>query len=281
MNTLEQYTAVARKASSAVTRSYSTSFSIGVRSLHPRFRDPIHAIYGFVRLADEIVDTFHGFDKRSLFDRFSTDTWKAIDEGISLNPILHNFQEVVRTYAIDRSSITAFLNSMAMDLDTRTHDRSSYETYIRGSAEVVGLMCLRVFCENDDVLYQRLKESAMRLGAAFQKINFLRDLRDDRLRLGRAYFPGTGSPALEAGRKEAIEQEIREDLDAALEGIKGLPRGARFGVYVAFRYYRSLFKRIRSTPAHDVMDIRISVPNTVKAALLMKSYVRHSLNMIG
>lgn len=280
MNTLEQYTAVARKASSAVTRSYSTSFSIGVRSLHPRLRDPIHAIYGFVRLADEIVDTFHAFDKKSLLERFVADTWKAIDEGISLNPILHNFQSAVHTYGIDRSSITAFLESMAMDLGTQEHDRKSYETYIRGSAEVVGLMCLRVFCEGDDPLYQRLKDPAMRLGAAFQKINFLRDLRDDRSQLGRSYFPGTGAHTLNSDRKLAIETEIRSDLDAALQGIKQLPRGARFGVYVAYRYYSSLFHRIRSTPAHDVMDIRISVPNTVKATLLMKSYLRHSLNMI-
>ena len=280
MNTIDLYTSVAFKASRAVTRSYSTSFSLGVHSLNRRFRDPIHAIYGFVRFADEIVDTFHQHDKRVLLDRFIADTWLALDEGISLNPVLQSFQCTVRAYGIDRSSIETFLRSMAMDLERSQHDRASYETYILGSAEVVGLMCLRVFCEGDDALFQRLRGPAMRLGAAFQKVNFLRDLEDDHAHLGRTYFPDVDLSRLDAGAKRSIEREIQADFEAAFEGIKHLPQGARLGVYVAYRYYTALFQRIRLLPCEHVLRERISVPNRVKAALFMKSYLRHSLNIL-
>ena len=280
MNTTELYGNVCLKASRAVTHSYSTSFSMGVRSLHPRFRDPIHAIYGFVRLADEIVDTFHAHNKRDLLERFTADTWLAIEEGISLNPILHAFQRAVRDHGIERSSIETFLRSMAIDLDRSVHDRDSYTTYVLGSAEVVGLMCLRVFCNGDEVGFQRLKRPAMRLGAAFQKVNFLRDLKDDHASLGRTYFPAMDPSQLREEDKMAIEREIVADLEAGFQGIKELPRGARFGVYVAYRYYKALFQRIRSVTGDRMLNERIRVPNGVKAALLMKSYLRHSLNML-
>lgn len=280
MTSMKLYDEVCLQASKATTFQYSTSFGLGVRSLHKRFRAPIHSIYGFVRFADEIVDTFHAHDKRDLLERFTADTWRALDEGISLNPILHSFQSTVRRYAIDRESVAAFLRSMAMDLDKHEHNTSSYEEYILGSAEVVGLMCLRVFCEGDDAQYQQLKPSAMRLGAAFQKVNFLRDLRHDHQHLGRTYFPGLDAMALDAEKKRAIEEAIDDDFEAAYAGIKALPRGARFGVYVAYRYYKALHDRIRSLPSERILSERISVPNTSKASLLMRSYVRHSLGML-
>ncbi|MEO8068164.1 MAG: phytoene/squalene synthase family protein [Flavobacteriales bacterium] len=280
MTSMKLYDAVCLQASKATTFKYSTSFGLGVRSLHKRFRAPIHSIYGFVRFADEIVDTFHAHDKRDLLERFTADTWRAIDEGISLNPILHSFQNTVRRYAIDRESIAAFLRSMAMDLEQHEHDRTSFEEYILGSAEVVGLMCLRVFCEGNDAEYQRLKPPAMRLGAAFQKVNFLRDLHHDHQHLGRTYFPGLDVMTLDAVKKRAIEQSIDDDFDAAFAGIKELPRGARFGVYVAYRYYKALHDRIRSLPSERILAERISVPTASKASLLMRSYVRHSLGML-
>jgi 15-cis-phytoene synthase len=280
MTSLKLYDDVCLKASRATTFSYSTSFGLGVRSLHKRYRAPIHSIYGFVRFADEIVDTFHGHDKRALLERFTRDTWSAIDEGISLNPILHSFQSTVRTYAIDRSSIEAFLRSMAMDLDRGRHDQVSFEEYILGSAEVVGLMCLRVFCEGDDDAYERLKPAAMKLGAAFQKVNFLRDLRHDDQQLGRTYFPGIDVANFDLDAKRAIEESIDADFGAAFEGIKNLPRGARFGVYVAYRYYKALHERIRLLSSERILSERISVPNTMKAALLMRSYVLHSIGIL-
>lgn len=280
MTSLALYDSVCLKASTATTFSYSTSFGLGVRSLHKRFRAPIHSIYGFVRFADEIVDTFHGHDKRVLLERFTADTWRAIEEGISLNPILHSFQATVRKYNIDRSSIEAFLHSMAMDLDQEAHDQPSFEEYILGSAEVVGLMCLRVFCEGEDAGFQRLKPSAMRLGAAFQKVNFLRDLQHDHQNLGRTYFPGLDVSKLDTTAKRAIERSIDEDFAEAFKGIKQLPRGARFGVYVAYRYYKALHERIRSLPSERILAERISVPNTIKASLLMRSYLRHSIGVL-
>ena len=280
MNTIDLFSSTCMKASRAVTRSYSTSFSLGVRMLHPRFRDPIHAIYGFVRFADEIVDTFHEHDRRDLLDRFIADTWHAIGTGISLNPILHGFQAVVRRYAIDRTSVEAFFHSMTMDLDRREHDRSSYAQYVLGSAEVVGLMCLRVFCEGDDRAYQRLREPAQRLGAAFQKVNFLRDLKDDHVNLGRCYFPGIHPDRLDSSAKCDLESEIQADFSAAYRGIRQLPKGARLGVYLAYRYYHALLQRIRIRSADGLTDRRIRVSGGVKAALLMKSYVRHNLGLL-
>ena len=280
MTSMKLYDAVCLEASKATTFNYSTSFGLGVRSLHKRFRAPIHSIYGFVRFADEIVDTFHAHDKRELLKRFTADTWSAIDEGISLNPILHSFQNTVRRYAIDRQNIEAFLRSMSMDLEQQRHDRNSFDQYVMGSAEVVGLMCLRVFLEGDEAEYQRLKPAAMRLGAAFQKVNFLRDLRHDHQSLGRSYFPGIDITKLNAQAKQGIERSIDEDFAAGYQGIKELPRGVRFGVYVAYRYYHALHERIRLLSSERILAERISVPTTSKASLLMRSYVRHSLGML-
>lgn len=280
MNTTAIYDTVCIKASRNTTATYSTSFSLGVRSLHPRFRDAIHAIYGFVRFADEIVDTFHKHDKGTLLARFKEETGRAIAEGISLNPILHSFQNVVRRYGIEPELYGSFLASMEMDLTDRRYDQGAYERYILGSAEVVGLMCLRVFCEGDEKLYQRLKPSAMKLGAAFQKVNFLRDLKDDHDQLGRIYFPGIDARNISQEQKRGIEADIRADLDAALEGIRLLPKGARFGVYVAYVYYLALFRKISGLPIERILKERVRVRNRRKIALLTASYLRHSLGML-
>lgn len=280
MNSLALYDRVCIGASRTTTTLYSTSFSLGVRSLHARFREPIHAIYGFVRFADEIVDTFHGHDKAGLLQRFKEDTERAIAERISLNPILHSYQRTVHQYGIGPELYRTFLRSMEMDLSELEHDDRSYKEYILGSAEVVGLMCLRVFCEGDNTMYERLKPAAMRLGSAFQKVNFLRDLKDDHLNLGRTYFPDVDVKRMSAKEKEGIEADIEADLQAALEGIKGLPRGARFGVYVAYVYYRALFRKIRAVPLERVLSERIRVRNRRKLALLTTSYLRHSLGLL-
>ena len=280
MNTIALYDRVCLKASRNTTAAYSTSFSLGVRSLHKRFHDPIHAIYGFVRFADEIVDTFHTHDKRTLLVRFREDTERAIAEGISLNPILHSYQAVVHRYGIENGLYDAFLRSMEMDLRHTAHDQDSYETYILGSAEVVGLMCLRVFCEGNEAMYQRLKPAAMKLGSAFQKVNFLRDLRDDHQNLGRTYFPGIDVARMTCSDKRRIEADIQADFTAALVGIKELPKGARFGVYVAYVYYLALFRKIRALPTERVMRERIRVRNRYKIALFTTSFLRHSFGML-
>lgn len=280
MNTIALYDRVCLKASRNTTAAYSTSFSLGVRSLHKRFHDPIHAIYGFVRFADEIVDTFHAHDKRVLLTRFREDTETAIAQGISLNPILHSYQSIVRRCGIERELYDAFLHSMEMDLRDTEHDQRSYENYILGSAEVVGLMCLRVFCEGDDALYQHLKPSAMKLGSAFQKVNFLRDLKDDHQNLGRTYFPGVDVDCMTCADKRRIEADIQADFVAALAGIKQLPKGARFGVYVAYVYYMALFRKIRALPTERVLHERIRVRNRYKIALFTTSLLRHSFGML-
>ncbi len=280
MNTVALYDKVCLKASRHTTYSYSTSFSLGIRSLDKKFHAPIHAIYGFVRFADEIVDTFHGFDKNDLLNRFREDTYRAIAEGISLNPILHSFQRVVNTYGIEQELYDTFLDSMAMDLTDTAHDQSSYETYILGSAEVVGLMCLRVFCEGDEALYRKLKPAAMKLGSAFQKVNFLRDLRDDHQNLGRTYFPGIDVSHLDSETKAQIEQDIQHDFDEALIGIRQLPKGARFGVYIAYVYYLNLFRKIKALPCDRILKERVRVRNRRKMLLLTTSYLRHSFGLL-
>lgn len=280
MNTMDLFDKVCIQASRETTRRYSTSFSLGIRSLHRSLRDPIHAIYGFVRFADEIVDTFHEHNKPELLARFRNDTYLAIREKVSLNPILHSFQRVVNTYGIEADLYDTFLDSMAMDLEDRTYDRTSYNNYIRGSAEVVGLMCLRVFCQGDDARYQQLKPSAMRLGAAFQKVNFLRDLKDDHQNLGRSYFPDIDLKELDGPGKQRIEAEIQADLDAALIGIRQLPKEARFGVYMAYVYYLALFNKIKALPCERILTERVRVRNRRKVALLTTSFVRHSFGML-
>ncbi len=274
------YDQVCQRTSQLTTRSYSTSFSLGIRCLAKEFRDPIYAIYGFVRFADEIVDTFHHQDKATLLRRFSEDTWRALDDRISLNPILHSFQRTVNAYAIDRALIQQFLTSMEMDLDNKQYDQAGYEHYILGSAEVVGLMCLKVFCSGNEAEYLRLKPDAMKLGAAFQKINFLRDLQADYMTLGRCYFPGLNMEQFDESTKHAIEADIAEDFRQGYRGIRQLPRGARLGVYIAYRYYLALFHRIRQLPPSAVMQSRIRVRNRSKLAILGFSYVKHQLNLI-
>jgi phytoene/squalene synthetase len=271
---------VSIKASRMTTHLYSTSFSIGIRCLEKEMRDPIYAIYGFVRFADEIVDTFHAFNKRDLLARFKEDTYSAISEGISLNPILNSFQRAVNEFKIELPLIGQFLKSMEMDLTEKEYDQSNFEEYILGSAEVVGLMCLRVFCKGDEGQYQQLKPAAMKLGSAFQKINFLRDLNADYACMGRSYFPGLDLANFSDQTKTAIEANIKADFDAGYEGIKKLPRCARFGVYVAYVYYLALFKKIRNTPSQHVLKSRIRIRNRHKISILCYSFVRHQLNMI-
>lgn len=276
----EVFDKVSLSCSVKTTRSYSTSFSLGIRFLHKEFRDPIYAIYGFVRFADEIVDTFHDYDKAKLFDRFVDDTWQAIEERISMNPILNAFQWAYHKYNIDREHVETFLKSMEMDLHETEYDRNGFEEYILGSAEVVGLMCLRVFVDGDDKLYRNLYPYARRLGAAFQKINFLRDLHADYKELGRAYFPGLDVEEFDEPTKKRIEKEIEQDFLEAYKGIVQLPKNARLGVYVAYVYYFRLFRKIQALPSNRVLEERIRINNKRKVALFISSYFRHSLNLI-
>jgi len=267
-------------SSKLVTRAYSTSFSLGIYCLNKRFHDAIYSIYGFVRFADEIVDTFHEFNKEELLDEFKKDTYKAIGRKISMNPILNSFQNVVHEYGIEIELIDCFLKSMEMDLIKNNHNQLSYEEYILGSAEVVGLMCLRVFTENNNKLYDELKPSAMKLGSAFQKVNFLRDMKNDYQTLGRIYFPQVNMNVFSEIEKKEIEKDIQADFDAALIGIKKLPASSRFGVYVAYVYYLSLFNKIRAVPSYEIMKQRIRISNYKKMSLLAGSYLRHSFKMI-
>lgn len=271
---------VAFAGSRNITRSYSTSFSFGIRLLKKSMRDPICAIYGFVRYADEIVDTLHEFDKKDLLIGFRKDAEQALRDKISMNPVLHAFQLTFHRYGISYDLVDRFLVSMEMDLDRKAYDRGGYEEYILGSAEVVGLMCLRVFTEGDNANYEALKPYAMRLGAAFQKINFLRDLNADFEGLGRAYFPGLEVDRFDDYAKVRIEKEIEEDFNVSLIGIQMLPKSSRLGVYTAYLYYRRLFDKIRSVPSARILDERIRIPNTEKIALAAGSYIRNSLNLL-
>jgi 15-cis-phytoene synthase len=277
---MQLYRQVCIETSRLITQRYSTSFTMGIRAFDKRFRDPIYAIYGFVRFADEIVDTFHDYPKAQLLARFWEDTHRAIDEGISLNPVLQSFQEVVNEFHIERELIDAFLRSMEMDLHENTYDQSTYEEYIYGSAEVVGLMCLRVFCEGDKAYYDSLKAPARSLGAAFQKVNFLRDLKSDFDDRGRIYFPGVDFTNFSAADKIMIEEDIRQDFDRGYEGILRLPEGARFGVYLAYVYYLNLLQKIKRAPANRVAEERIRVNDGRKVVLLFSSAVRNSLNLL-
>ena len=266
--------------SKMITRTYSTSFSLGIYCLDKKFHQPIYGIYGFVRLADEIVDSFHNYPKAELLQDFKKQTYKAIEQGISLNPVLNSFQEVVNTYHIDHELIETFLLSMEADLTEQSHDQDSIKKYILGSAEVVGLMCLRVFTEGDNEKYMSLKESAMRLGAAFQKINFLRDLKADYKDLGRTYFPDVDLTRFSKQDQLRIEKDIEEDFNEALKGIKQLPKGSVFGVYVAYVYYRTLFAKIRSLTSDKILSERIRIPNNLKIGLLVSSYVKYRLKSL-
>jgi 15-cis-phytoene synthase len=279
-NQKQLFDVVSAACSRITTQSYSTSFSLGIKALGFRFRQPIYNIYGFVRFADEIVDTFHEYDKATLMARFRQDTVNAIHDRISLNPILNSFQAVYHEYGIEWELVDTFLKSMEMDLHQTSYERGNYENYILGSAEVVGLMCLRVFTENDDAFYQRLKPHAMSLGAAFQKINFLRDLKQDYQELGRAYFPGTDFSNFTLEQKRSIESEILDDFNEGYKGILMLPKDARFGVFMAYKYYLQLFEKICRLDTTTILTERVRIPNTTKWSLMMKSYVVHNLNML-
>jgi len=270
---------VSASCSKLTTRRYSTSFSLGIRFLSKKFHDPIYGVYGFVRLADEIVDSFHDYDKVYLMKKFRADTLDALENKISLNPILNSFQQTVHRYGIEWELIDTFLISMETDLKSIVHDKESYDRYILGSAEVVGLMCLRIFTELDTNLYDALKPSAMKLGSAFQKINFLRDLKADYYDLGRTYFPEVDFEKFSSVEKEIIQNDIEAEFNAALEGIKELPVSSRTGVYLAYIYYRKLFSKIKQTPAEKVMTTRIRIPDINKVGLLFQSVIRLKLNL--
>lgn len=274
------YNTTCQECSQLITNRYSTSFSAGIKAFDPSIRAPIYAIYGFVRFADEIVDTFHDYPQATLFYKFKEDTWHAIEERISLNPVLNAFQEVVHTFGIEKDLIVAFLDSMEMDLTQQAYTPEGYEEYIYGSAEVVGLMCLHIFCNGDKDLYERLKGSARSLGAAFQKINFLRDLKSDFEERGRVYFPGVDFERFTAEEKAKIEHDILKDFQEGYRGIVQLPNTSRFGVYLAYVYYFSLFKKIKQTPCHMVQEKRIRVNNFEKMMLLVQSSVRMKFNML-
>jgi phytoene/squalene synthetase len=271
---------VSHEMSKLTTKRYSTSFSMGISFLDKELQNPIYAVYGFVRFADEIVDSFHGYDKSELLNDFKIQTYTAIEKGISLNPILNSFQWAVNKFAIPLDLIETFLQSMEMDLNKQTYDEAKYELYILGSAEVVGLMCLKIFVNGSEAEYQRLKPAAMKLGSAFQKINFLRDLNDDFNELGRTYFPGINLKDFDCDIKKEIEENIELDFKMGFEGIKQLPKNARFGVYMAYIYYYKLFNKIKATPAKIILQERVRIPNNKKYRLFITSYVKHNLNLI-
>ena len=277
---IDLYNQTCFDCSRLITQKYSTSFGIGIKAFDQNFRAPIYGIYGFVRLADEIVDTFHEHDKHKLISEFRQETFKAIEQKISLNPILQAFQAVVNQYQINPDLIDAFLCSMEMDLDKKNHDKESYQAYIYGSAEVIGLMCLKVFCEGDDKQYLHLLPAACSLGSAFQKVNFLRDIKSDLEERGRTYFPEIDFTNFGEADKQRIEADIKKDFDAGFEGIKQLPKGTRLGVYIAYVYYFQLFKKITRIPASIVLQKRIRISDTRKLSLYCKALVQQKLNLI-
>lgn len=272
---------VSYSCSEKVTKTYSTSFSLATRLLSENIRRDIYNIYGFVRFADEIVDSFHDYDKKELFKDFSFDLKKALKNKIHLNPILNSFQHTFHKYDIDISLVNAFMKSMEMDLSKKKYSTiKEFKEYIYGSADVVGLMCLKVFVQGNQKLYLSLKENAMSLGSAFQKVNFLRDLKADKEDLNRSYFPNTSFKNLEEKEKNLIISDIENDFSKGLEGIKNLPIEAKFGVFMAYRYYNQLLKKLKKTPATEIINRRIRVPNLKKLELLTRSYVKYQLNLL-
>ena len=272
---------VSQKCSQVVTHRYSTSFSLATKMLAPNIRQDIYNIYGFVRFADEIVDSFHDFDKKILLDRFEADLENALEEKISLNPILNAFQYTYHKYDIPKHLVAAFMKSMRMDLDKKVYrTEEEYREYIYGSADVVGLMCLRVFVKGDDLRYEQLRVSAMALGSAFQKVNFLRDLKADFDGLDRTYFPNTNLLELNEDSKAQIVADIEADFQLGYQGLVKLPAEAKFGVFMAYRYYNRLLKKLRNTPSMEIKNTRIRVPNYEKLGLLARSYVKYRLNLV-
>jgi len=269
---MQIYHDVSYRMSKKLTQAYSTSFSLGIKAFAPEYRDPIYAIYGFVRIADEIVDTFHDFDKKELFKKFRNDTYDALKNRISTNPVLHAFQKVVHEYEIDQEYIDAFLDSMEMDLTNSSYKRNTYDKYIYGSAEVVGLMCLRVFVKNDKQKFEELKEPARLLGSAFQKVNFLRDIKSDIEERGRIYLPNVNEfIEVNDQNKKALEVEIEKEFEAAFIGIMKLPIGVKLGVYSAYLYYHHLFGKIKKCSISELSEKRVRISNPYKFLLLLKS----------
>ena len=277
---IELFHKLSNECSRITTERYSTSFASAINMLHKDLRPHIHNIYGFVRFADEIVDSFHNYNKEKLLHDFRIQTWQGIEEGISLNPIINSFQATVNKYNINHRLIAAFFHSMEMDLSKKIYDEKGYTEYIYGSAEVVGLMCLYIFCEGNKSQYEALKPSARSLGAAFQKVNFLRDIKADFQGMERMYFPGCDFKNFRLNEKMLIESDIQKDFDDAYEGIKNLPIKARFGVYVAYKYYLSLFKKIKKVQPAKIMEQRIRIPDYSKALILVKAGLRTQLNLL-
>ncbi len=280
MTNMQLFDDVSQDCSRNTTEKYSTSFSSSIKLLGASLQQPIFNIYGFVRFADEIVDTFHEYDKQTLLDEFKAATYQAIDRGISLNPILQSFQLTVNKYNIDKALIEAFLHSMELDLGKKQYDRAGYEEYIYGSAEVVGLMCLYVFCNGNKELYEELKPGARSLGAAFQKVNFLRDLKADYNGLERVYFPGCDFKNFTKCDKQTIEADIQKDFDDAYQAILKLPLQARFGVYVAYKYYLSLFNKIKKLQPQNILHERVRIPDYTKILILAKAGIRQQFNLL-
>ncbi|MDF1696782.1 MAG: phytoene/squalene synthase family protein [Saprospiraceae bacterium] len=274
------YSKTCADCSKLITNYYSTSFSLGIKMFASELRSPIYSIYGFVRFADEIVDTFHDKDKRGLLEEFNQDTFKALERGISTNPVLHTFQEVVHQYNIEYAHIEAFLKSMEMDLVDIEYDEATLKEYIYGSAEVIGLMCLKVFCNGNESQYKELEPYAISLGSAFQKINFLRDMKSDFEERGRVYFPGVDLSNFTQEDKLRIEDDIQKEFDHALIGIQRLPRGAKLGVYTAYRYYISLFYKIKEAQASNILSKRIRINNGKKMYLLTASAVKNKFGLL-
>ncbi len=278
MNNLNLYTNVSNTCSQYITKKYSTSFYSAIGLLHKDLHQPIYNIYGFVRLADEIVDTFHQYNAQQLFIDFKTQTNNAIENKISLNPVLHSFQQTVHQFNIDINLVGAFLYSMELDLTKKVYTTNEYEQYIYGSAEVVGLMCLKVFCNDKQNLYNELLPYAKKLGAAFQKVNFLRDIKADNEDLQRMYFPNCNFKKFTTQDKKIIEENIANDFTEALTGIKLLPIKARFGVYVAYKYYYSLFKKIKRYSPNRILENRVSLPNYFKAFIIANASIKYKFN---
>ena len=280
MDAIELYNKTTLECSKLITQRYSTSFTIGIKTLDKKFHLPIYGIYGFVRFADEIVDTFHQQDKSLLLQQFKEDTYRAIESGISLNPVLHAFQLIVNQYQIPLEYIEAFLISMEMDLDFKKYDDSKYQEYIYGSAEVVGLMCLKVFCEGNEALFEKLKTPACKLGSAFQKVNFLRDIKSDYEERGRVYFPGVDYSHFDKSVKTQIEGDIQKDFNDSLVGIEQLPSSAKLGVKVAYLYYQKLFDKIKNLPAETITQKRVRIPNSQKLSRLVGTYFENKLGIL-
>jgi phytoene/squalene synthetase len=271
---------VSNDCSEITTKAYSTSFSLGIKILDKSLHNPIYGIYGFVRFADEIVDSFHNYNKKELFNKYKSDTYLGIKNKISLNPIINSFQEVVNKFEIGHSLIESFLDSMEMDLEDQNYDENTYKKYILGSAEVVGLMCLTIFVNGDQNKYNELKPYAMKLGSAFQKINFLRDVNDDYKTLGRTYFPEVNMENFNKSDKLKIENEIENEFTEGLKGIRMLPNTSKGGVYLAYKYYYNLFKKIKKIPAQQILEKRTRISNFRKFTILISSMIKYHSKQI-